>query len=62
MQPRHNKEDQINAARMLLPKCIFDADNTLKGLEFIEKLQTQMGCDKQSFFSHAASQLGFQCR
>jgi phage terminase large subunit len=31
------KEDQINAARMLLPRCIFDEDHTLQGVRCLEE-------------------------
>lgn len=39
VQRLHRKQDQINAARMIIPKCIFDAKKCEKGLNALRNYQ-----------------------
>jgi phage terminase large subunit len=54
--------DGINAARMMIPKCFFDRDNTAEGLECLrqyrqdwdEKRKTFRDAPRHDYTSHAA--------
>lgn len=60
--PKMKVADGINAARMLIPKCYFDRDNTAEGLECLrqyrqdwdEKRKSFRDTPRHDFTSHAA--------
>jgi hypothetical protein len=60
--PRADLEDGLNAARMLIPKCWFDAEKCERGLEALrqyrrdwdEKLQNFRNKPLHDWCSHAA--------
>jgi hypothetical protein len=47
--PRQQDEEGINAARMLLPKCWFDAVKCRKGIEALKLFRTEWDQDKRVF-------------
>lgn len=49
IQRKHRKEDQINAARMVLPKCVFDAKNCEKGLNALRNYQRRWDSQNKVF-------------
>jgi hypothetical protein len=65
--PRTSVEDRINAARLLLPRCYFDAGKCERGLEalrsyqyeFDEKLKTFRRRPLHDWSSHAADAFGY---
>jgi hypothetical protein len=60
--PKMKVADGINAARMMIPKCYFDRDNTAEGLECLrqyrqdwdEKRKSFRDAPRHDFTSHAA--------
>jgi phage terminase large subunit len=62
VQPQSHREDGINAARLLLPMCVFDAKKCERGIdamklyryEFDEKLGTLKNIPVHDWTSHAA--------
>jgi hypothetical protein len=60
--PKMKVADGINAARMMIPKCYFDRDNTAEGLECLrqyrqdwdEKRKTFRDTPRHDYTSHAA--------
>lgn len=67
VQKRQSIDDRIQASRMLLPKCFFNADNCSKGLKALKNYQKQWDDKKQMFSekpnhdwcSHAADSFGY---
>lgn len=49
VQKKHRKEDQINAARMILPKCVFDAKKCEKGLNALRNYQRKWDSQNKVF-------------
>ncbi len=52
IQPRHRVEDQIQAARTILPKCYFDKVKCERGINALENY-TQKWDAKQKIFSNS---------
>jgi phage terminase large subunit len=49
VMPKYDVADSINAVRMMLPKCWFDADKTSKGLKAIKAYQRRYNAKTQTF-------------
>jgi phage terminase large subunit len=62
LAPMHRLEDGINAVRVFLPKCWFDAEKCARGIdalklyraEYDDKLQALRPCPVHDWTSHAA--------
>jgi len=68
--PRNPVEDRINAARMTLPRCWFDAEKCARGLdalrqyqrEWDDKLKDFKSRPRHDWASHAADAFGYLCQ
>jgi phage terminase large subunit len=47
--PKQQDEEGINAVRMLLPRCWFDAEKCRKGIEALKLFRTEWDIEKRIF-------------